>query len=172
MKIRKIYTNLCLSVILGLTISGATYSQKLDTYTSLNGFNFTVGDTLMLGVGSASDGRFKYIYESVARTIFATLADEYDYDFRLPDYFHGAPVVIKKIKSKNDETLFYFDTDGWGAFVIDIEKAIAACEVAYCRPYGFLSQEEFEKLILLYRAVLDNKINEERFWELRNEMLE
>ncbi len=147
-------------------------AQKQNAYTASNGYTITVGDTVMLGVGSAPDGRFQHIYESMAQSIFAALADDYNYDFRLPEYFQGAPVVIKKIKQKDNETLLIFNTEGWGAFVIDAEAAIASCEIAFCRNGRFLSQEEFEKLVLLYRAALDGDISAERFESLRKELID
>lgn len=147
-------------------------AQKLTSYTASNGMTYNVGDTLVLGVGSAPDGYFNFVYSGMALTIFGSLAIESDYDVRLPDYFHGSPQAIKKIKQREKDVLFLFETDGWGGFVIDIEKAIAACEVSYCRPNGFLTQEEFEKLVLLYRAAVSGDISSERFEELRLELMQ
>jgi hypothetical protein len=163
---------LFLVTLLGLSPVLPVMAQKSKTYTASNGMIYSVGDTVILGVGSAPDGYFVNIYSGMARTIFATLAEEAEYDFRLPDFFHGAPVEIRRIRNVDDGTLLLFDTDGWGGFVIDIEKAIAACEVSYCRPFGFLTQEEFEKLILLNRAAANGEISVERFEELRKELLE
>lgn len=162
-------------LLLVLIVPGFTsvgYSQKLTTYTASNGMTYNVGDTIVLGVGSAPDGNFNHIYSGMVLTIFGSLAVESDYDVRLPEYFHGSPQEIKKIRQREKDVLFLFDTDGWGGFVIDIEKAIASCEVSYCRPHGFLTQEEFEKLVLLYRAVLNEDISTERFEELRMELME
>ena len=154
-----------------MTGSLSVSAQKLSSYTTTNGLLIAPGDTLVLGVGSAPDGFFNYIYSGVAMTIFSSLADENEVDFRLPDYFNGAPVEIKRIRKKDDLVLLYFDTDGWGTFIIDIEEAIRVCEVAWCRPEGYLSQQEYEKLVLLYRAVKDGTITTERFEELRDEMI-
>lgn len=162
---------LFIATILYLSLTYTSYSQKAESYTASNGMVYTVGDTITLGVGSEPDGKFRHIYSGMARTIFATLAEEADYDVRLPEFFQGAPVVIKKIKTNEKETLFIFDTDGWGGFVIDIEKATSVCEVAYCRPEGFLSQQEFEKLVRMYQAVLNGDITTEKFETLRKELL-
>jgi hypothetical protein len=162
---------LLFTTILCLSLTYTTYSQKAETYTASNGMIYTVGDTITLGVGSEPDGKFRHIYSGMARTIFATLAEEADYDVRLPEFFQGAPVVIRKIKANDKETLFVFDTDGWGGFVIDIEKATSVCEVAYCRPQGFLTQQEFEKLVRMYQAVLNGDITPEKFEALRTELV-
>ena len=162
---------LILLLILGLSLASAS-AQKLNTYTTSNGLVIQPGDTLVLGVGSAPDGFFNYIYSGVAMTIFSSLAEENEVDFRLPEYFNGAPAVITRIRKKDDLTLLYFNTHGWGTFIVDIEEAIKVCEVAWCRPEGYLSQQEYEKLVLLYRAVKEGSITVERFEQLRKEMLE
>ena len=161
-----------LFVSLLFTFSFPASAQKLESYTTSNGLLIKPGDTLVLGVGSAPDGFFNYIYSGVAMTIFSSLADENEVDFRLPDYFNGAPVEITRIRKKDDLILLYFNTDGWGTFIIDIEEAIKVCEAAWCRPEGYLSQQEYEKLVLLYRAVKDGSLTVERFEQLRREMLE
>lgn len=160
-------------------LSVCASAQKLESYTTSNNLLIKPGDTLVLGVGSAPDGYFNYIYSGLAATIFAAMAEEYDQDLRLPDFFQGAPVVVKRIRSaKNSRkdqgkptVYLYFDTDGWGSFMVDVEEAIKVCEIAWCRPEGFLSQQEFEKLILLYRSVKDGTITVDKFEELRNEMI-
>lgn len=159
-----------ISILFLLTLTAS--AQKLSSYTTTNGLLIQPGDTLVLGVGSAPDGFFNYIYSGVVMTIFSSLAEENEVDFRLPDYFNGAPVEVTRIRKKDDLTLLYFNTDGWGTFIIDIEEAIKVCEVAWCRPDGYLLQQEYEKLVLLYRAVKDGTISVERFEQLRKEMLE
>lgn len=148
-----------------------TIAQKVNNVVSSNGYSYGVGDTITLGVGSSPDGNFNYIYTSIATTALGALAIDPEYDIRLPEFFHGATVVIEKIRIRDADTLLFFDTDGWGGFAIDLEKAIQVCEVSFCRDNGFLTQEEFEKLILLYRAVLDSTISAQKFHELRREML-
>lgn len=165
-----ILRTLFVSLIFAFSVSAS--AQKLSSYTTSNGLVINPGDTLVLGVGSAPDGFFNYIYSGVAMTIFSSLSEENEVDFRLPDYFNGAPVEIARIRKREEQTLVYFNTDGWGTFIIDIEEAIKVCEVAWCRPEGYLSQEEYEKLVLLYRAVKDGSITVERFEQLRREMLE
>jgi hypothetical protein len=159
-------------ILIFFLLTTTSSAQKVESYTTSNGLLIKPGDTLVLGVGSAPDGFFNYIYSGVAMTIFSSLAEENEVDFRLPDYFNGAPVEITRIRKKDDLILLYFNTDGWGTFIVDIEEAIKVCEVAWCRPEGYLSQQEYEKLVLLYRAVKDGSITVKRFEQLRSEMLE
>lgn len=166
-----IKSRIILFTIFFCAIATVTSAQKLKSVTASNGYLIEEGDTVMLGVGSATDGFFNYVYSSSANSVVAAFVDEDEYDFRLPEFFQGAPVVIYKIKVRNNDTLLYFETESWGDQVINLEQAIDHCEIAFCRPDGFLSQEIFEKLILLYRAVQNEEITEERFWELRGEML-
>ena len=147
-------------------------AQKLKSVMASNGFVIEEGDTVMLGVGSAPDGFFNFIYSSSANSVLTALVDEGEYDYRLPEFFQGAPAVIYKIKVKNNDTLLYFETESWGDQIIELEKAIDNCEIAYCKTNRFLTQEEFEKLILLYRAVQNDELKEDRFLELRQELLE
>jgi hypothetical protein len=159
----------CLFILL-LFCSFTSAGQKKETYTAKNGFTFTVGDTITLGVGSDPDGAFQYIYSGLAKTIFATLSEEEGYDPRLPEYYAGAKLVSHKIKVQDSETILVVRTEEYGNYNVAVEKAISSCEIAYCRPGGYLSQEEFEKLVLIYRAFLAGEISEERFHILRDEL--
>lgn len=156
-------------LLLSVSISG--YSQKAEIYTASNGMVFSVGDTVTLGVGADPDGKFRFIYSGITRTIFASIRGEDDYDSRVPEYFNGMQVKIRKIKIYDKQALFTFDTDSWAGYVVEIENAISECELAYCRPNGFLTQQEYEKLILLYQAVQNDKITIEKFSKLRNELI-
>ena len=158
-------------VVLALSIPKFCYSQKDETYTASNGMVFSVGDTVTLGVGADPDGKFRYIYSGITRTLFAAFGGESDYDSRLPAYFNGQKVKIRKIKASDKQAVFTFDTEKWAGYVVEIENAISECELAYCRPNGFLSQQEYEKLVLLYQAATNGDITIEKFGKLRDELI-
>ncbi|MBK7970680.1 MAG: hypothetical protein IPK08_18120 [Bacteroidetes bacterium] len=65
----------------------------------------------------------------------------------------------------------YFIIEEIGGYLIEIENAIQSCELAFCRPDGYLTQQEFEKLILINDAVTEGRISPEKRIELRNELL-
>lgn len=151
-------------------LNGAV-AQKLNEYKASNGITYLIGDTVTLGVGSACDGFFSNIYSSVALTRLMAFVEEQGYDPRLPSDYEGSKVVVLKIRLVDEKIYLTFTSDDLGNFVIDIEAAIKSCEVAYCQPDGFLSQQQFEKLVLLYQACLNQKVSTERFQQLRKEML-
>lgn len=149
----------------------ASVAQKVLEYTASNGITYMEGDTVTIGVGSSCGGAFNYIYSGVATTILMSLSEMEGYDARLPAGFEGSKVVIRKIKKNGDKTIFTFVDNELGGYVIDIEEAIKFCEIAFCQGNDYLSQQQFEKLILLYQACLNQEISPERFTQLRSEML-
>ncbi len=146
-------------------------AQKAPEYTASNGITYMEGDTVTLGVGSSCGGAFNYVYTGVATTILMSLSEMEGYDARLPAGFEGSKVVIRKIKKTGEKTLLTFVDNELGGYVIDIEAAIKSCEVAFCQPNDFLTQQQFEKLILLYQACLNQEISPEKFEVLRGEMI-
>lgn len=149
----------------------ASVAQKVPEYTASNGITYVEGDTVTIGVGSSCEGAFNYIYSGVATTILMSLSEMDGYDARLPAGFEGSKVVIRKIKKTGEKTILTFVDNELGGYVIDIEEAIKSCEIAFCQPNDFLTQQQFEKLILLYQACLNQEISPERFTQLRIEML-
>lgn len=151
--------------------STTCFAQKLDSYTTKAGWEIKPGDTLSLGVGSLPDGRYDFIYSGLAVTIFETLAAEEGFDPALQPGSEGALVVVSKIRKKGDQVMAYFIIEEMGGYLIEIENAIQSCELAFCRPDGYLTQQEFEKLILINEAAAEGRITPEKRIELRNELL-
>lgn len=151
--------------------SASCFAQKLDSYTTEAGWEIKPGDTLSLGVGSLPDGRYDFIYSGLAVTIFETLAAEEGFDPALQPGSEGALVVVSKIRKKGDQVMAYFIIEEMGGYLIEIENAIQSCELAFCRPEGYLTQQEFEKLILINEAVTEGRITPEKRIELRKELL-
>ncbi|MBK6640840.1 MAG: hypothetical protein IPG39_06140 [Bacteroidetes bacterium] len=165
-------TFIALTLLLVAPLFSATcFAQKLDSYTTNAGWEIKPGDTLSLGVGSLPDGRYDFIYSGLAVTIFETLAAEQGFDPALQPGSEGALVVVSKIRKKGDQVMAYFIIDEMGGYLIEIENAIQSCELAFCRPDGYLTQQEFEKLILINDAVTEGRISPEKRIELRNELL-
>ncbi len=146
-------------------------AQKLDEYKASNGITYLAGDTVTLGVGSSCGGSFNYVYSGVATTILMSLSEMEGYDGRLTAGSEGLKVIIRKIKMNGDKVLLTFVDDELGGYVIEIEPAIKSCEVAFCQANDFISQQQFEKLILLNEACLNQEISVEKFEELRREMI-
>lgn len=168
--IRTAFTALII-LLVALLFSATCSAQKLDSYTTKAGWEIKPGDTLSLGVGSLPDGRYDFIYSGLAVTIFETLAAEEGFDPALQPGSEGALVVVSKIRKKGDQVMAYFIIEEMGGYLIEIENAIQSCELAFCRPEGYLTQQEFEKLILINDAAADGRITPEKRIELRKELL-
>lgn len=146
-------------------------AQNMERYQTQNGLLLLPGDTLGIGVGSGENGNFQYIYTGLALTILGNLVIEEGFDPFLQGAYAGEPVVIKKLRKKDDTVFAYFTLPEIGMYMVDVESAISTCELSYCRPDGYLSQQEFEKLILINNAALDGRITSQKRLELRDEML-
>lgn len=171
MSIRQPLLICCLLGILLVINIQKVKAQQLERYQASNGLILLPGDTMSIGVGSADNGNFQYVYTGVALTILGNLVIEEGFDPFLQGSFAGEPVVIKKLRKKDDTVFAYFTLPDIGMYMVDVESAISTCELSYCRPNGYLSQQEFEKLIMINNAAIEGRITPEKRVELRNEMM-
>ncbi len=168
--IRTAFTTIAILLVAPF-FSASCFAQKLLFYTTKAGWEIKPGDTLSLGVGSLPDGRYDFIYSGLGVTIFETLTAENGFDPALQPGSEGALVVVNKIRLKGDQVFAYFYIEDMGDYLIEIENAIQSCELAFCRPEGYLTQQEFEKLILINDAAAEGRITPEKRIELRKELL-
>jgi len=156
-----------------ILFKNAEAQESLDRYTSSNGLVVNDNDSITIGVGSLPDGSYLHIYMSSLLSPLSANNIEYcRTNFKLQPGQEGATVVVRKIKQADGKVYFFVPLGGSTSFIIEVEDAIASCELAYCRPEGYLNQQEFEKLILMNGAFKKGNLPEERFYELRNEFLE
>ncbi|MEZ0182664.1 SHOCT domain-containing protein [Flavobacterium oncorhynchi] len=101
---------------------------KIEEYTASNGITYKTGDTITLGLGSGGQGTFVYLKMSgwMAGT-----------DTQIGSAYAGLNVVVKKIKVqkfKGAEKV-YFTVGGGNItnYSLEIEEAIAVCEVKDCK---------------------------------------
>jgi len=114
-----------------LAATARAQGDAKDTYVSRNGTTFAVGQKLTLGLGSGSDGEFRYVVQ-------IDIAGFPEPDKRLPAEFATREVTITKIRqskatffSRDAPTVYLvFKQDkqfqGYG---INIEAALLAKEV-------------------------------------------
>ena len=113
--------------------------QKLKDFTASNGITYKIGDKIKLGRGSDTNGRFVYInMGGWAAIAGATNNANYNANNnRLGAVNAGLLVTIKKIKKYNYKRYkgVYFTVGGGNItnYIIDIENAIATCEVENCK---------------------------------------
>lgn len=162
---------LAVSIICWATPAAA--QETLERYTTSNGLVITENDSITIGVGSAPAGSYRHIFmSSVISPLKESYIEELRYTFALQSGQEGATVPIKKIKKANGRVYLFVPLGGSTPFIIELEEAIATCEVAYCRPGGYLSQQEFEKLMLMNEAFRTGDLPEERYYQLRKEFTE
>ncbi len=124
-------------ILLAIIIAGCTVAvmaqniKDLTEFTASNGVTYKEGDNIKLGRGSDTNGKFVYIN---ATGLMMSMDAEQN---RLPASFAGRLATIKKIK-QYDQKKFkgVFITVGVGLaanYVLDIENAIAVCEVEICK---------------------------------------
>ncbi|HEX5001169.1 MAG TPA: hypothetical protein VFW78_01630 [Bacteroidia bacterium] len=164
-----------LTGLVSMTLMGtiAKAQESLDRYTASNGLVVSDQDSITIGVGSLPDGSYQYIYMSSLISPLSTSNIDYcRTNFKLQAGQEGTTVAVRKIKRANGKVYAFVPLGGSTSFIIEIEEAISGCELAFCRPAGYLNQQQFEKLILMRDAYKSGNLSEERFYELRNEFLE
>lgn len=105
--------------------------ENLEEYKTSNGEVYKLGGRLKLNEGSAQNGNFVFITES------ANGAMNFNPGAQLKAKYEGSEIVIKQIIKYNLKRLngTYFTIDIQGKMkscIIDIENAIATCEVEKC----------------------------------------
>jgi hypothetical protein len=151
----------------------ACAQETLARYTASNGLVITEEDSVTIGVGSAPAGIYRHIFmSSVISPLKESYIEELRHTFALQPGQEGITVPVKKIKKANGRVYLFVPLGGSTPFIIELEDAIATCELAYCRPGGYLSQQEFEKLMLMNEAFRNGDLSEERYYELRREFTE
>jgi hypothetical protein len=156
-----------------LLLSFSTMAQdKLESYKSLNGFVFQPGDSITMGAGSNPDGSFNFIYQAVPVLPFLDInLQESRKNMKIDGSAAGWIGTITSIKKVGSKVLFLINFGAPANYIVEVDPAVKECELAACKKDGFLSQEEFEKLILISQSYQDGTIDLEKFHKLRGEMM-
>lgn len=157
--------NLLLTFML---MTGSVLAQKkienLEHYVASNGINYKVGDDIKLQRGSDTNGKFVYV------TIGGWAVSTDPEANRLPVSNAGLIVTIKKIKKynyKRHQGVFF--TVGGGNitnYTIDIENAIATCEVENCKSTDqehAQNDDKYDKLSKLKELLDGGVLTEEEY---------
>jgi len=167
-------------------ISTSIYAQntlKLKEYTASNGVTYKIDDDIKLGRGSDTNGRFVYVnmggwYQ------YAAASSNSNYNAnnnRLPASNTGLIVTIKKIKKYNYKRYkgVFFTVGGGNItnYVIDIENAIATCEVENCKieddkVVNVPKRDIYDELRKLKELHKDGIITDEEYEKEKKELLE
>lgn len=151
-------------MLAGLTMS-AQKRQNLESYTASNGVLYKVGDEIKLARGSDTNGRFVYV--NIGGWAFSTNPEQN----RLGAGNAGLIVTIKKI-NKYDYKRYkgvYFTVGGGNItnYTIDIENAIAVCEVENCKEAENISSmpqsNKYEQIKTLKELFDNGALTEDEF---------
>lgn len=118
-------------LLFSVQIQAQNTVKKLKEFTASNGITYKIGDKIQLGRGSGTNGKFVYV--SVGGMGMSSNPDKN----RLGSANTGLLVTVKKIK-KYDYKRYkgvYFTVGGGNItnYNLDIENAIATCEIKDCK---------------------------------------
>lgn len=138
--------------------------EDLDQYVASNGVTYKVGDEIKLQRGSDTNGKFVYV------TIGGWAVSMDAEANRLPASNAGLIVTIKKIKKYNYKRYqgVYFTVGGGNItnYTIDIENAIATCEVENCKSTDqeqAQNDDKYDKLSKLKELLDGGVLTEEEY---------
>lgn len=148
--------------------------QNLTTYKASNGVTYNVGDTIKLGRGSAPNGEFVYLTMGGFGSTLTVL--DGSKPIKIGGGISGA--VIKKMKSAKmkgqQKVLFVVGAGNISNYYLDIENAIATCEVADCKDKTSSNQttDKYEKLKKLKELLDQGVLTQEEYDKEKKKILE
>ena len=152
--------NVMLILIITLTgYIGFSQTTNLKEYKASNGITYKKGDKIKMARGSGINGSFVYL------RIGGVMISSNIYQNQLPPSYAGLSVKLKKIKSFQHKTLgnsVVFTVGGGNItnFTLDIENAIATCEVEICnnaKVVNISKSDKYDQLAKL-KKLLDQGI--------------
>jgi hypothetical protein len=149
----KIYLTWLLTTITFISQSECL-AQNSDSYKASNGVEYKIGDNIKLGRGSAPNGDFVYLQMGG----WAAGSS----DTNIGKSYAGLAVTLKKIKKykfKGEEkVLFVVGGGNITNYNLNIEDAIATCEVADCKKNEPVVKEDKYDRLKKLKDLLDQKI--------------
>jgi len=138
--------------------------EKMTEFTASNGITYKIGDEIKLGRGSDTNGKFVYV--NIGGWAVSTNPEQN----RLGAGNAGLIVTIKKIIKYNYKRYkgIYFTVGGGNItnYILDIENAIATCEIENCKKGKELtlaSSDKYDKLKKLKELFDNGVLSKEEF---------
>lgn len=120
--------------ILLLFVGLGVKAQKLTEYKAVNGITYKIGDTVLIGKGSGTDG--KYVYMALGGKA-GYIVYKSGATINVSAGFNGIKVIIVSMKNyklgTGSKTFFFLDAGNKTIFTLIIDDAISACEVLPCK---------------------------------------
>lgn len=155
-----------------LLICLISYGQttKLKEYKASNGITYKVGDKIKMNQGSAGNGNFIYLTMGGILMTANAVANQ------IPATYAGANVLVKKIKhykrkTLGEKTIFTVGGGNITNYTLDIEGAIATCEVTPCNKNTTHKQLDIYDKLKKIKALFDEGILTEKEYEKEKEKL-
>lgn len=154
--------------------------EKLESYTASNGITYEVGDEIKLGRGSDTDGRFVFVnIAGWGAALAATNNPNYNAEQnRLGAANSGIQVTVKKIKKYNKKrfkgVIFTIGGGNITNYTLDIENAIATCEIEECneKEKTATSNDKYDQLAKLKKLYDEGVLSAEEFENEKKKLLE
>jgi len=169
--------NCIFTTLLFLTVIFSANAQKVDNleeYTASNGVVYKVGDEIKLGRGSGNNGKFVYVTIGGWGGALNTPQDN-----GLPAGSTGLVVTLKKIRKYDSKrykkVLFIVGGGNITNYNLDIESAIAECEIEKCKTVSEApksADDKFDKLKKLKELYDGGAITEAEYTEQKKKLLE
>jgi hypothetical protein len=139
------------SLALLLLLSAALWAQKkgkeeILSWKTEDGTNFTVGDTLHFGMGSNTNGDFRYVY--TLPTFFNS--NYLYYNSSLNGKFATIDKMQKSGNAKMGYTMYFTFRYGMGSSAVNVESAITSGEMI--TPASKRKMDEKEKPVIIQQG--------------------
>lgn len=155
-------------VITLLFVAMATFSIGQDTYKASNGITYHIGDTILLGRGSAQNGDFLYLQMGGWAAIAGHDQSKGSDQNNISKAYSGTAVTLKKIKTYKIKGVakVYFTVGGGNItnYSLIIEDAIESCEVKDCnKKEGAKADDKYAKLAKIKELLDSGVLTQEEF---------
>ena len=168
---KKIY--LIVVFILAITSTQAQNAEQLEEFTASNGITYKIGDEIKLARGSDTNGKFVYV--NIGGWAISTNSEAN----RLPAGNAGRIVTVKKIKKYDHKrykaVIFIIGGGNITNYTLDIENAIATCEIENCKntnnPVASTS-DKFDKLKKLKELFDQGILSEKEYSDEKKKILD
>lgn len=134
---------LLIAFALAITSVKAQNAEQLEEFTASNGITYKIGDQIKLARGSDTNGKFVYV--NIGGWAISSNSEAN----RLPAANAGRIVTLKKIKkydSKRYKSIIFIIGGGnITNYTMDIENAIATCEIENCKKDSGSAQAKSDK---------------------------
>ncbi|MBC5840740.1 SHOCT domain-containing protein [Flavobacterium sp. F-380] len=158
-----------ITLLLLFVSSFVNAQQRVSEYKASNGVTYKEGDTIQLGRGSGLQGTFVYL--KIAGWMAGSTT-------QIGSAYGGLNVEIKKIKKATfkggDKVFFVVGGGNITNYSLEIEEAIATCEVKECtasQTTVVSKSDKYDQLKKLKDLLADGTISQEEFDSEKKKLL-